>query len=47
MTISNFMEKAKSSSNEKKTLWEKGKIARCEQFLPFPQCFQKTYTADT
>ena len=25
----------------------KGEIARNEQFLLFPQCFQKTYTADT
>ena len=25
----------------------KGEIARCEQFLLFPQCFQKTSTADT
>ena len=24
----------------------KGEIARHEQFLLFPQCFQKTYTAD-
>ena len=25
---------------------ENGEIARHEQFLLFPQCFQKTYTAD-
>ena len=25
----------------------KGEIARYEQFLLFPQCFQKTNTADT
>ena len=25
----------------------KGEIAHYEQFLCFPQCFQKTYTADT
>ena len=25
----------------------KGEIARDEQFLLFPQCFQNTYTADT
>ena len=25
----------------------KGEIARYEQFLLFPQCIQKTYTADT
>ena len=24
----------------------KGEIARYEQFLLFPQCFQKTFTAD-
>ena len=24
----------------------KGEIARYEHFLLFPQCFQKTYTAD-
>ena len=24
----------------------KGEIARCEQFLLFPQCFQKTFTSD-
>ena len=25
----------------------KGEIARHEQFLLFPQCFQRTFTADT
>ena len=25
----------------------KGEIAQNEQFLLFPQCFQKTYTAET
>ena len=25
----------------------KGEIARYEQFLLFPQCFQKTFPADT
>ena len=25
----------------------KGEIARYEQFLLFPQCFQKIFTADT
>ena len=30
-----------------KTLWEKEKIDRYQQFLLFPQCFWKTYTADT
>ena len=32
---------AASYPNEKKTLWEKKKIACYEQFLLFPQCFQK------
>ena len=26
---------------------DKGEIAHYEQFLLFPQCFQKIYTADT
>ena len=26
---------------------EKGEIAQYEQFLLFPQCFQKNYPADT
>ena len=30
-----------------KTTVGKGEIARYEQFLLFPQCFQKTYTAAT
>ena len=30
-----------------KTLEGKGEIAHHEQFLLFPQCFQKTYTAVT
>ena len=29
-----------------KTLWKKREIARYEQFLLFPQCFQRTCTAD-
>ena len=37
---------AESSPNVSRTLWEKGEIARNEQFLLFPQCFQKTFTAD-
>ena len=36
-----------SSPNGYKTLWGKGEIARNEQFLLFPQSFQKTCTADT
>ena len=38
---------AESHPKEYKTLWGKGEIARHEQFLLFPQCFQKTRTADT
>ena len=42
-----FITIAESSPNGYKTLWEKGEIARYEQFLLFTQCFQKTCTADT
>ena len=38
---------AESYPNSQKTLWEKGEIARNEQFLLFPQCFQKTSNTDT
>ena len=34
-----------SSTNRKNTLG-KGEIARYEQFLLFPKCFQKTHTTD-
>ena len=40
MTISNLTKMAESYPNGKKTL-RKGEIARYEQFLLFPQCFQK------
>ena len=30
----------------KKTSWEKGEIARNEQFLLFPRCFQKLSIVD-
>ena len=33
---------AESSPKGYKTLWGKGEIARYEQFLLFPLCFQKT-----
>ena len=46
MIILNLMKMAESSTKWKKTL-EKGEIARYEQFLLFPQFFQKTCTADT
>ena len=34
-------------SNRVENTVGKGEIARYKQFLLFPQCFQKTYTADT
>ena len=36
-----------SSPNGLKTVCEKEKFARYEQFLLFPQCFQNACTADT
>ena len=45
MTISNLTKMAERSSVENTV--GKGEIARYEQFLLFPQCFQKTCTADT
>ena len=41
------MEMAEITKNGLKTLWEKEKFARYEQFLLFPLCFQKICTADT
>ena len=38
---------AESSSNGVENSVGKGEIAHYEQFLLFPQCFQKTYAADT
>ena len=35
-----------SKKEEKKNTVEKGEIAHYQQFPLFPQCFQKTYTAD-
>ena len=35
------------SKSVEKTLWGEGEIARYKQFLLFPQCFQKTCTADS
>ena len=46
-TISNLMKMAESSPKRVENTLEKGEIARYEQFLLFPQCFQKTCTADT
>ena len=39
-------EMAKSSPNWIENTVGKGEIAGYEQFLRFPQCFQKTCTAD-
>ena len=46
MTILTLMKMTESYSKGKKTLGE-GEIARYEQFLLLPQCFQKTCTATT
>ena len=42
-----FDEKGRQFSKREENTVEKGEIARYEQFLFFPQCFQKTCTADT
>ena len=34
------------SEKKLKTLWQKGEIARFEQFLILSQCFQKSSAAD-
>ena len=41
------MKVAKSSLKWVEKTVGKGEIARYEPFLLFPQCFPKTYTADT
>ena len=41
-----FDENGKKISKRVENTVEKGEIARYEQFLLFPQCFQKTCTAD-
>ena len=38
---------AESSPKKVENTVEKGEIARYEQFLHFPRCFQKTCLADT
>ena len=43
----NFDENGKKFSKRVENTVGKGEIARYEQFLLFPQCFQKTCTADT
>ena len=42
-----FDENGRKISKRVENTVGKGKIARYEQFLLFPQCFQKTCTADT
>ena len=42
-----FDENSRKVSKRVENTVGKGKIARYEQFLIFPQCFQKTFTTDT
>ena len=42
----NLDENGRKFSKQVEKTVGKGEIARYEQFLLFPQCFQKTYTAD-
>ena len=44
---SNFDENGIEFSKWVENTVGKGEIARYEQFLLFPMCFRKTYTADT
>ena len=47
-TILNLMQMAESSpKRKKKNTVGKGEIARWEQFLLFPQCFQNTFITDS
>ena len=46
-TIFKFDENGGKSSKRVENTVGKGEIARNEQFLLFPQCFQNTYTAVT
>ena len=46
-TISNLMKNERKLTKWVENAVGKGEIARYEQFLLFPQCFQKTCTADT
>ena len=41
-----FEENGRKFSKHVENTGGKGEIARYEQFLLFPQCFQMTYTAD-
>ena len=45
-TISNLMKCQKVLQMGKKNSVKKGEIARYEQFLLFPQCFQKQFTSN-
>ena len=42
-----FDENGRKFSKWVENIVGKGEIAHIEQFLLFPQCFQKTFTADT
>ena len=46
-TILNLMKNGRKLSEWVENTLGKGEIARYEQFLLFPQCFQTTCTADT
>ena len=39
------MKMEKKFSKRVENTLEKGEIARYDEFLPFPQCFKKTYSA--
>ena len=46
MTISQFDKNGREFPKRVENAMEKGEIARREQFLHFPQCFEKACTAD-
>ena len=46
-TFLNWIKKGRKFSKWVENTVGKGEIAHYEQFLHFPQCFQKTCTADT
>ena len=46
-TILNSMQNSSKISIRVENTVGKGEIGRSEQFILFPQCFQKTCTADT
>ena len=47
MTILNLTKNARKFSKRVENTVEKVEIAHNKQFLLYPQCFQKTSTADT